>query len=261
MENLVNMSERYNQYLNNIKDTWLHRFTWNGLNNDLPQNSISIVNFIKETDIFSNVKFPNNAKGFFNLIKKTVVNKYIDWCLTKNNYNEDEQENLRKFFLGCMGEYFFYVFLKEVKTILIKNENTQYLEQYFFNNVCPRFTNDMDYGVDFTGTVDHNNDSYNVVFQVKFWDPEYNPRKFSYDTASNVFTDAILSNYIDLKHANIFVCWLSDINKVSKYLKDYKLLYQRIKFIDKDVLDKTINNKLPTFWNILHNELINIKNF
>ena len=118
MENLVNMSERYNQYLNDIKGTWLYRFTWNGLNNKLPQNSISIVNFIKETDIFSNVKFPNNAKGFFNLIKKSLVNMYIDWCLTKNHYNEAEQEDLRNFFVGCMGEYFFYVFLIEVYNLI-----------------------------------------------------------------------------------------------------------------------------------------------
>lgn len=48
------MENRYNTYTVNKEDTWLDRFTWNGLYNDLPQNAVSIVNFEQETQAFKN---------------------------------------------------------------------------------------------------------------------------------------------------------------------------------------------------------------
>ena len=85
------MQERYKQYLTNSYDTWLDRFTWNGLYNDMPQNAISIVNFEKQTHSFQNMPVMDSANSFYKVVSK-MAQKYVDWCKTKDTYSEDALE-------------------------------------------------------------------------------------------------------------------------------------------------------------------------
>lgn len=256
---LANMQERYKQYVTNSYDTWLDRFTWNGLYNDMPQNAISIVNFEKQTHSFQNMPVMDSANSFYKVVSK-MAQKYVDWCKTKDTYNEEECGDLRNFFMGCVGEYFFMVLLQDVKCLLIKN-NAGNLERFDFDNVCPRLVGEDDYGVDLTGMVSRKNDYYNCAIQVKFWNP-YIDTMFTNKIAAGVHSDAICNGFIDNEqNKNLVVCWLGDTRRVSKYLKANQKLYKHIVFIDKDALDKSINHTMPQFWMNLHTKLANIELF
>lgn len=256
---LTNNIQRFNDYISNYNQTWLIRFTWNGLFNDSPQNAISIIKFAKETNIFDNIPTFKNVKDFYKYIKKTA-NEYVSWCKTKDIYTDDECKDLNNFFTGALGEFFFTVFMQNVKTLLIKNINTNKLERFDFDYVCPRLVNEIDYGVDLTGMVSRNNSWYNCAIQVKFWNP-FTDNMITNTIVSGVDSDACRNHFINPEdNYNIFICWLGTDKNVSRYLKANKLLYKHLVFIDMDVLNINVNNKLPQFWMILNDNIKNIKN-
>jgi len=252
--------DRYNSFIADSNNIWLDRFTWKGLDGRSPKNKVSIVNFEKQTGSFAALEPVVNAKSFFNAISK-LAEKYVQWCLTKNIYDDEEQSSLRNFFVGAVGEYFFAYLINNVKCMLIKNHKTDKLERFDFDNVCPRLDGEPDYGIDMTGMVSYGQKYYQCAMQVKFWNPE-SDTPITNKIASSAFADAVLNEFIDLADKkNIIVCWLGDTRKVSMYLKENTKLYEHIGFIDMYVLDTSVNEHMPNFWNNLYEELKNISVF
>lgn len=245
--------DRYNTYINNYKQTWLARFTWNGLYGYTPKNKISIVNFQKQTNALDNI----NASNANELFKQTtnIANLYVNWCKTKGNYNDEEITDLYNFFVGAIGEYFFNYLLNIVKCMLVPNLNTGKLERFDFDNICPRLIDEEDYGVDLTGMVTNEGKYYPCALQVKFWNP-FSDTPFTNKIAQSVHSDAILNDFINSADKNnIIICWLGQTNNVSQYLKANQKLYKHIVFIDMKALDNSINNVMPNFWKNFQNEL------
>ena len=62
--------ERYNRYLVDKEFTWKSRFIWNGLEGDMPKNSIGIATFEKETKLLTQniVKSRNSSTAKFNYL-------------------------------------------------------------------------------------------------------------------------------------------------------------------------------------------------
>lgn len=258
----MNNTDRYNTFIKDQNNIWLDRFTWKGTDNRFPKAKISIPIFLKENNVFTSMDDIHNVKSLYNYINK-VSNTYIKWCKTKNIYEDDEINSLKNFFKGSLGEYFFTFFINNISCMLIKNPKSNKIDRYDFNmhNICPRLLSELDYGVDLTGSVSYKDKSYDCVFQVKFWNPD-NDIIITNAIAQAAYSDGILNNFIsNEQNKNIFICWLGDTNKVSKYLIANELLYKHIVFIDMKVLDYSINNLNPDFWDKLKEEFIKIETF
>lgn len=254
------MQQRFANYANNIKDNWLDRFTWKGLYGDTPKNSISIVNFAKQTNAFENIEDFYNANDFHRIVVK-LSKLYIKWIQAKDNsYSDEELINLKNFFLGAIGEYFFMILLDTLKRFIITGKDGK-LQLFDFNYIAPRLKNELDYGVDLTGVISHGMSTSKCAIQVKFWDPNIDT-PITNKIAQSIHSDAICNNFIDNnENDNIVICWLGDTKNVSKYLYANKALYKHIVFIDNKVLDDSINNQNIIFWQHLKNNLADIKNF
>lgn len=253
--------ERYNRYLVDKEFTWKSRFIWNGLEGDMPKNSIGIATFEKETKLFRRMAVCKNTNEFYKQVD-TIAKGYVKWVDSKGNYDEDEKTDLINFFKGSIGEYFFSLLLDNVKCMDIRNQKSNKIQRFDFNKICPLLPGEDDYGIDLTGKVsDKDGNYYDVAIQVKFWNPN-NDRVITNAIAAGAYTDAVLNKFIDAdENSNIVICWLGNTKKVSKWLKNNKKLYKHILFVDNGVLDYCINNKMPQFWNMLHDELTNIRNF
>ena len=241
---------RYNEFKK--IENWNSRFIWTGLYNNAKYANLNVANFLKSIKPFDGITNVINVNKFWSLVDKIGI-KYSDWCKTKDSSLTDEElDALKLFFIGCIGEYFFYK--------LFEKHNTLYIDHklYTFNYVCPRLENEKDYGVDLTGVVSSNeNKSWDCVLQVKFWNPYNKNYQMTYDILSRVAADAVWNDMIDKNEKdNIFVCWLNNDNQVSNALRNSPL-WGNIKFIDKKVLNDNINNKVPEFWNMFFADLNN----
>lgn len=254
----MNNEERFIEYKNNYNNIWLNHFIWKGLTGLYPQNHISIVNFAKETDVFSNIGKLHNVNDLFNIVTK-LSNTYVNWCNTKDNFTKDEKIRIKDFFIGALGEYFFTYVLDELKCMLIPNIKNGKLERYDFKHICPRLLKEQDFGIDLTGMLSYNNKYYPVALQVKFWNP-MTDNPITNEIAQKAHSDAICNNFINQNdNKNIVICWLGNTKKVSKYLTLNDKLYEHIIFIDMHVLDNCINDNMPNFWDTFLYKLINIK--
>ena len=242
--------ERYNQFSTN--PSWFERFTWNGIFNNSSRPDLNVLKFIKNENPFKVIK-TNNVNNFWKIINK-IGEKYSNWCASIDmGLNEEEKNALKLFFIGCIGEYFFFKLFENHNTLLINNK------LYTFSYVCPRLNGETDYGVDLTGNVSSNtNESWDCVFQVKFWNPYNGNFQMTYDILSRVYTDAIINDFIDKNNnETIFVCWLNDDNQVSKALRNSPI-WHKITFIGKKELNNNINNQVPEFWNMFIEDLNNL---
>ena len=258
MADFNSIKKRFDDYTDNKSSVWKSHFTWNGLDGNFPKNSISIVNFFKKTGEKVILK-KNSVNNLWKEIERLSKN-YITWIMQNNTYNDIEQTDLRDFFIGAMGEYFFYNLLTDLHTLVVKNQLSGKLNRVDFDKVMPRLSDEKDMGVDFTCMSSINDTACPSVIQVKFWNPYIN-NQLIYSMVSNMFTDAMLNDYINMNDShNIYVCWLGDMDKVSKQLKSYPKLYNRIIFIDGKTLDDNINQKNPLFWTRLIDKFNEISN-
>lgn len=254
-----NNIERYKTYISDISNVWKYRFTWNDVDGLNPQNAVSIVKFVKETNVFDTYAIPNNSNDFYKYICK-ISNYYADWTCTKVSYTDEEKHCIKDFFKGAIGEYFFMTLFEKTVCLEILDEHTKRLKRYDFDNIAPRLIDELDYGVDLTGMVSHDNVYYNCAIQVKFWNPEsyYN---ITTAIAQSAHSDAIDNNFIKQEdNKNIIICWLGTPKNISLYLKRNAKLYRHLLFVDNTVLDRVVNNKIPQFWTYLWEKLKNIKN-
>lgn len=119
----MNNEERYIEYKNNYNNIWLRHFIWNGLYGDTPQNHISIVNFVKETDIFNNIEKFHNVNEY---------NKYCSvGCTNKDIIKQKHQTDTLLLHYGVMNP---------AKSDIIKQKiiNTQKNTPNFWRNIVQK---------------------------------------------------------------------------------------------------------------------------
>ena len=242
--------DRYNQFISN--PSWFERFTWNGLYNNSYRPDLNVLKYLRQEKPFNGL-ISNNVNDFWKIVNK-IGESYSKWCSTIDlGLNDEEKNVLKLFFIGCIGEFFFYKLFEKQNTLFINGK------LYHFNYVCPRLSGEKDYGVDLTGNVSTNGvESWDCALQVKFWNPFNKDFQMTYDILSRVFTDAILNDFINKnENGNIFVCRLNDDKNVSKALRQSPI-WDHIIFIGKKELNDNINGKFPEFWNIPIENLNNI---
>ena len=234
--------DRFNCFKQN--ESWFERFTWNGLYNNSSRPDLNILKYLHQENPFTGI-ITNNINNFWKIVNK-LGDAYSKWCSKiDSGLNDEEKDALRLFFIGCIGEFFFYKLFEKQNTLFINGK------LFHFNYVCPRLSGEKDYGVDLTGNVSTNGaESWDCALQVKFWNPYNGNFEMTYDILSRVYTDAIINNFINKDDdTNIFVCWLNDDNQVSKALRNSPI-WNKITFIGKKVLNDNINNQIPEFWNM-----------
>lgn len=244
----MNNKDRYTKFKADEIAIWKNRFIFRSSTNDMAFNSISLVKYLSEQKPFASCTTIRNVNDFWKLVQKSA-NDYREWCYNINpDLSDKTLGELKYFFIGCIGEYFFCK-LFEIKNTLYIKQNKKI---YTFSYVCPRLIDEKDYGVDLTGTVATNeNKCWDCAFQVKFWNPYCKDFEMTYGILSKTSTDAIWNDFIDKNDKeNIFVCWLNNTDTcVSKALRKSPI-WDNLVFIDKKVLNDNINNKVPQIWDI-----------
>lgn len=243
--------ERFNKF--NGSNNWKNHFVWCGIYGDSIYSLISIDKFANETNKLKNISFKNTL-DFYKQIKN-LASEYSDWCYLKDNkLTEEEQNNLKLFFIGTIGEYFFVNLFNHKNSLVIGEKN----KIYTFYNICPRLMDETDFGVDLTGTVSPSTGgSYDCVIQVKFWSPFVNESIITNHIVQTVHSDAIENEMIDNKdNDNIFICWLGDMKHVSRWISKNKL-NRHIVFIDRKVLKQNIDGD-NEFWAKISEEISKI---
>ena len=239
------MEQRYNAFKNDENAVWKYRFTWRGLYGDKGYHAINIFKFFKETDCQEALRDIKNVNTFYKKVSD-LAEKYSKWCFGKEYHAEEELSDIRDFFVGAIGEFFFVYLLNNVSVIsVIGNEG----KKYDFNFVSPLLKGEKDWGVDMTGVVSDTDGDRNCVMQVKFWNP-YLPKKIQLDTVQKAFAEGILNNFIySNEYHNVVICWLGDEEKsVSRFLKENELLSKHVILIGKKTLNETINERNGIFW-------------
>lgn len=255
MENTV---KKYNEYKENKKETWKKRFTWQGLNGREPKHTTSILRFNDETNAFE--KIGNDvctSNKFFEEVSK-IADEYVGWVNTKEHeYNERELEDMRNFFVGAIGEWFYYKFVTCIRNVLTLNENGEsYL--YYFSHVSPTLVSGRDAGVDFTSFAN----DVSCAMQVKFWNPFDTKRKVdAFTMCQKAYADGVIHGFVDASENNtVFVCWLGDESAIYNKLGNDKAWKNKVVVLGKKCLDMNINNKCKnTFWKKLKNGLCGLK--
>ena len=232
----------FSYYERNSQLVWKNRFTWTGLYGTEKAWSISIEKFFKEN---SHIYDPNiKSSSDFQKWTFSIASRYVEWC--SNNYevslSDDEKADLRNFFVGALGEYFFINILNEFKKFVI---NKKWVS---FNCSTPLLPSTPDFGIDGTCITSYDDKQVSAAIQVKFWH-EYSSFKITMSIAQKAYGQAVLDGIIEpTEYKNIVICWLGTDKKVSRYLKENKKLMAHIVFFDGKVLDDNINNKDCYFW-------------
>lgn len=253
---IKNMRERYNEYISDPNKVWYNRFIWQGLYGKAHIESLSIYRFARETGSFNNLPIFSSVAKLHKHIHDTLCTEYVKWCKEKdltiftNTYNgreDDVEKDLRNFFLGAMGEYFFVFFLEEIGEIVVNGH------PYSFKYVHPLLSKESDSGVDLCGViVKHSKYEDSCVIQVKFWNP-FIDVKITDNIISRAATTGIYNDYIikDGECENIVVCWLGKDGAMgaTKFLRNNNNLFSHCLILGQDTLNKKINNKRNnTFW-------------
>ena len=240
------MKTRYDIFKRNEWETWRFRFTWRGLYGDKIYPKINIFMFFKNTGAHEKLREIRNVNKYFSEVNK-MADSYVKWVEKKESHTEEELLDLKTFFVGCIGEFFFGNLFNEVKSIECVEQNAAH--RYDFNYVCPLLKGENDFGIDLTGLVSDKDGDRNCVFQIKFWNPFAEP-KISMTIAQKAFSEGITNGFIDPKEKhNVVICWLGDEeDNVTRCLKTNKNLYEHVIFVGKKSLNLTINDRNGVFW-------------
>lgn len=245
--------ENYETYKSSSAENWENRLTWMGLSGREPKYTTSIHKFNKETNAFANMKVVDTASNFFNEVSK-LADVYVEWVKSKNKgYTKKEYEDMRDFFVGAVGEIFFYRLFTDVKCIMAPDATGTYM-RYDFNFVSPTLKTDKDAGVDFTAAV---NDTASVI-QTKFWNP-FARKSMELDIIQKAYAEGVSKQLIDKdEKKNVFICWLGSEESVYRKTKEYKQYRENVVAIGYGALDVSINNRNKIFWSNLYDFLKNI---
>lgn len=238
---------RFNSYKENEIECWKNRLVFSTHGGKYPQWKTNVLNYLKYIKLsFSEI---NSASSLYTFVKNQAA-QYATWAI-ENCTNAKYGEELKNHFVGCFGEIFAFVFFTHVKSVMINTTNNKY-ERYDFNHVCPRLIGEKDSGIDLTCTIDHFDKCYDGAIQVKFWNM-FSDKMITYtEVGSNAFCDAVINHFINHdENKNIVIFWLGTDKKVSTALKESQL-YNKLIFIDQNILDNTINLQMPSFWKELN---------
>lgn len=249
----------YKKYSDDAVAVWKERFTWKRNGKD-PQYRTSIVQYVKESPDFENVikeGVPTDSAKFFEVIS-VLAEKYVSWACNKDGYKKTEEKEIRDFFVGAMGEYFFYFLMTDVKCVECCNENNEY-NRYDFRYTYPYLV--QDFGIDLVSAVSSKNQGdQSCAIQVKFWNP-FNKETPDMSVFQKLGYEAYRKDYADpKKDKNLFFCWLGEESKIYKLLEDNKDLQKSVVVIGHQSLQKTVNNNNNFFWKGLFDSILEYKN-
>ena len=259
MEKVIN---DYGVYTANKYDIWKKRFVWMKRGKD-PQYRIGIMRFIKETDEFEKVieqGVPTNTDELFNVVTQ-LADKYVAWANGKDGeiqgYTEEDYDDMRNFFVGAIGEYFFVYLLTEVKCVSCYNKNKEY------NRFDFRYTSlyqGKDFGIDVVSVVSTYLADMSCAIQVKFWNPFNEDETPDMSMFQKLGYEGYRNGYADPKQDhNLFLCWLGDESRIFNTIKDNDMLLRSVSVIGKNSLNETVNNRNRFFWNGLFQSLVDFK--
>lgn len=250
MEHII---ESYNTYKSDVESNWKKRLTWMGLNGKTPKHTTSIMKFNAETKAFSTLSDVMTATDFYNESNR-LADTYVSWVKSKEtSYSKKEYEDMHNFFVGAMGEIFFYTLFEDVKCVIAPDGNNEY-HQFNIRYVTPTLKEDKDAGVDMICVI---NDIPSVV-QVKFWNP-FAKKGMSIDIIQKAYAEGTSKNIINKdEKENVFICFLGNEDSVYRCTKEYKQYSKNVVAFGFKALETTINNRNKIFWNILKNSFANI---
>ena len=245
--------ENYQAYKNSASENWESRLTWMGLNGKEPKHTTTIIRFNKETGALGTMNEVKTADEFYKEAVR-LADVYVEWVQTKNKmYSKKEYEDMRNFFVGALGEIFYYRLFEDVKCVMAPDATGTYV-RYDFSYVSPTLKDDKDAGVDFTASV---NDIPSVL-QSKFWNP-FAHKGMEIDVIQKAYAEGVSKGLINKdEKANVFICYLGSEESVFRQTKQYKQYRNNVVPIGFHALDVTINNRLPSFWNNLRGFLKNL---
>lgn len=244
--------QKYNDFIANEYETWKSRFTWCGLDGRTPKHTTTILKFFAETNILENIDKVTNTTHLFQQLC-ALSERYTDWVSSKGKtYKKKEYEDMKNFFIGAVGEFFFVELLNEVRGLYVYNPFTNIFDRYDFHYVSPTLSNTNDFGVDLTGVAN----DISCVFQIKFWNP-FGKHSVGMEVFQKADSEGIRNNFIKQEeNNNIFLCWLGGESCGERIIKENKVYKNKIVVIGKMSLDASINERNTIFWNGLYDKLI-----
>lgn len=242
---------KYNSFKEAERDVWKSRSVWRGLSGKDPKYTTTISRFFTETKILESVEIVNTAKGFFDFSVK-MADEYVKWVATKGtDYKKAEYDDMRNFFVGVMGEFFFVELLNEVKCLMVYNPQNKEFVRYDFNYVSPSLPKDKDFGIDLTGVAN----DVSSVFQVKFWNPN-TTKSIPIEVFQKADSEGSRNEFISQSDDNnIFLCTLCSEGKGYMAVKDNKVYKNKIVVIGEKTLEVSINGRNNIFWANLFGKL------
>ena len=253
IEAIDNIHEKYKAYKENEMSVWHERFTYKK-NGKYARNTTNIFKFGTETDALSTIKRCNTASGYLYQITK-LEDIYMDWVQknTDEIIGEDERHEIKLWFKGAMGEYFFHSVLSDVKCLFVPEDYDGNFKRVDFDEIVP-IEGDNDFGIDFIGIAN----GTPSVFQIKSWsDPNEIAPMVIYQKA---YGDGCANNYINQHDDyNIFLCWFNTEKNGLLRIRQNKAYDKRALCVGYESLDESINKRNPSFWDKFYDSLCNIK--
>lgn len=245
---------KYNSFKEAEHDVWKSRFIWRGLNGKDPKYTTTINKFFAETKVLETVEVVNTAYGFFNFSVK-MADEYVKWVNSKGTaYKKSEYDDMKNFFIGAMGEFFFVELLNEVKCLMAYNPQDKEFVRYDFNYVSPSLPKDKDFGIDLTGVAN----DVPSVFQVKFWNP-FSTKSIPIEVFQKADSEGSRNEFISqADDNNIFLCTLCTEGKGYMAVKDNKVYKNKIVIIGERTLEASVNGRNNIFWTNLFKKLAEV---
>ena len=248
--------ENYESYLKVKDDVLSKRFTWCGLSGKYPKYTTNIIKFNSETNVFANMKRCYTSVELFSETDK-LAKKYVEWVKSKDSsYSKNEYDDMHRFFVGAIGEYFFWYILSELKCV-IAPDASGILKRYDFNHVSPTLNDSIDLGVDLYANV---NDVPSVI-QVKFHNPFAKSTEPWTTIVQKAYAEGISKRIIGLDgKENVFICFLGNENTIYSNLKKARQYQKNVVAIGRTSLENTVDNRLKeSFWDKFYDHLSLIK--
>ena len=123
----MNNKDRYTKFKADEMVVWKSRFILRNAANDMAFNSINLVKYLSEQKPFASCTTIRNVNDFWKLVQKSA-NDYREWCYNINpDLSDKTLSELKYFFIGCIGEYFFCKLFEIKNTLYIKQNKKIYL--------------------------------------------------------------------------------------------------------------------------------------
>lgn len=248
---------KYNNFIKNEIATWKTRFTWMGTDGRTPKHTTTISRFFSETNAIESIATTIDVNTLYQELD-SLAERYVEWVQSKgHNYSKRACTDMRNFFIGALGEFFFVELLNEVRCLYIPKPSSNEFKRYDFHYVSPSLSGDRDFGIDLTGVAN----DVPVVMQVKFWNP-FGKTKLPIEVFQKADSEGTRNGYINMSDDNnIFLCWLGSEESGIYPIKGNKVYRNKIVVIGRNTLNFSINNTNKIFWSNLFGKLKKVCNF